>query len=81
MNGGMPTNIQFMTASQVARRLQLSVERVRQLARSGRLPPDQTTELGRLWLPETVDAFAATRNPWGRYETTGEWTPGKRDVE
>lgn len=59
----------MMTTSQVARRLKLSSERVRQLALSGRLPPDQETELGRLWLPETVERFAATRGRWGRYET------------
>jgi len=57
-----------MTVSQVARRLGLSAERVRQLARLGRLVPDQVTELGRLWLPETVERFAATRGLFGRYE-------------
>lgn len=60
---------QFMTASEVARRLRLSAERVRQLARSGRLPPDQETTLGtRLWKPETIERFAATRGRWGRFD-------------
>jgi hypothetical protein len=58
----------LMTVSQVARRLNLSSERVRQLARSGRLVPDQETDLGRLWLPETVEVFAATRGRWGRFD-------------
>lgn len=65
----MKENIQLLTVSQVARRLELSAERVRQLARSGRLPPDQETSLGRFWRPETVERFAATRGRWGRYET------------
>jgi excisionase family DNA binding protein len=67
----------LMTVSQVARRLSLSSERVRQLARSGRLPPDQTTELGRLWLPETIERFAATRGRWGRYEAPDRAADGK----
>ena len=59
----------YMTVSQVARRLGLSSERVRQLARSGRLAPDQETALGRLWLPETVERFAASRaNPTDQTE-------------
>ena len=53
---------QLMTVSQVARRLNLSAERVRQLARSGQLPADQETELGRLWLPETIERFALVRS-------------------
>jgi hypothetical protein len=59
-----------------ARRLKRSSERIRQLARSGRLVPDQETELGRLWLPETVEAFAATRGR-GRFDarpSTGDQT-------
>jgi predicted site-specific integrase-resolvase len=56
-----------MTASQVARRLMISAERVRQLAREGRLPPVETTELGRLWDPDDVERFAETRDQWGRY--------------
>ncbi|MGO9196848.1 MAG: helix-turn-helix domain-containing protein [Acidimicrobiales bacterium] len=66
-----------MTASQVARRLQLSSERVRQLAREGRLPAVQHTELGRLWDPKDVEAFASTRDQWGRYPRRAEPTePG-----
>ncbi len=57
----------LMTASQVGRRLQISAERVRQLAREGRLPPVEITELGRLWDPIDVDRFAETRDQWGRY--------------
>jgi excisionase family DNA binding protein len=63
-----------MTVSQVARRLGLSAERVRQLERSGRLPADQITELGRLWHPETVERFAAARSLRGRSETHTEGT-------
>lgn len=51
----------LLTTSQVARRLNLSVERIRQLARSGTLPPDHSTATGRLWLPSTVDAFVEVR--------------------
>lgn len=54
-------NMTLLTSSQVARELGLSVERVRQLARSGVLRPDQETELGRLWAPETVARYAAER--------------------
>lgn len=68
----MNENTQLMTVSQVARRLRLSAERVRQLARSGRLPPAQVTELGRLWNPEAVEAFAATRGRWGRYDGSSD---------
>ena len=57
----------LISASEVARRLRLSVERVRQLSRSGRLPPDLTIGKTRYWLPETVERFAATRDPWGRF--------------
>jgi DNA-binding transcriptional MerR regulator len=63
----MQTTANLMTASQVARRLTISAERVRQLAREGRLEPVQTTELGRLWDPEDVERFAETRDQWGRY--------------
>lgn len=63
----MDQKTHLMTVSQVARRLSLSAERVRQLARAGRLPPDQVTALGRLWRPETVERFAANRGLWGRY--------------
>jgi hypothetical protein len=56
----------LMTASEVGRRLGLSADRVRQLARSGRLPPDQETQLGRFWLRSTVDAFALVRLDGGR---------------
>jgi DNA-binding transcriptional MerR regulator len=51
-----------MGTSEVARRLGISPDRVRQLARSGRLQPDRVTALGqRLWLPETIERFAAAR--------------------
>lgn len=67
----MTEKAHFMTTSQVAKRLRISVDRVRQLARSGRLPPDRETDLGqRLWLPESVERFAATRGRWGRYEAS-----------
>jgi DNA-binding transcriptional MerR regulator len=60
--------IQMLTSSQVARKLELSVERVRQLARAGVLPPDEVTELGRLWRAETVERFAADRGRLGRFQ-------------
>ncbi|MGP0108438.1 MAG: hypothetical protein ACLPR9_06185 [Acidimicrobiales bacterium] len=55
-----------MTASQVGRELKLSAERVRQLAREGKLPPAHTTPLGQLWDPVEVRRFAATRMHGGR---------------
>jgi hypothetical protein len=58
---------EFMTSSQVARRLRLSVERVRQLSRTGRLPADAETPLGKLWSAATVDRFEATRDHFGRF--------------
>ena len=51
----------YLSTSEVARRLSLSSERVRQLARSGALPPAKMTRLGRLWSPEAVESFAAQR--------------------
>lgn len=64
--------IQMLTSSQVARRLELSVERVRQLARAGVLPPDEFTELGRLWRLDTVERFAASRTRLGRFPEVGQ---------
>lgn len=52
---------QLLTVSQVARVLQLSSERIRQLDKQGLLRPDQVTALGRLYLPSTVERFAETR--------------------
>ncbi|MGO8873429.1 MAG: helix-turn-helix domain-containing protein [Acidimicrobiales bacterium] len=63
---------QLITTSEVARRLRISAERVRQLADSGRLPPDQRIGRSRFWLPETVERFAATRGRWGRFETQSQ---------
>jgi len=60
--------MKLLTSSQVARRLELSAERVRQLARQGRLPAAQETPLGRLWDAEAVERFAVTRGRWGRYD-------------
>jgi len=65
-------NTNMLTSSQVARRLELSVERVRQLARAGVLPPDEVTELGRLWHHDTVEEFAAARERLGRFPEGGE---------
>lgn len=50
----------LLTTSQVARRLEVSVDRVRQLTRGGRLPFRQTP-LGRLYETTAVEAFAAQR--------------------
>jgi hypothetical protein len=66
---------ELLSASQVGRRLGVSAERVRQLARSGRLPPAQTTPLGQLWSVDAVDDFAATRDQWGRYSVPS--SPGQ----
>ena len=54
-------NTSFLTTAQVGRVLGLSAERVRQLAKSGSLPPSQETPLGRLWDPVDVAEFAASR--------------------
>jgi hypothetical protein len=68
-------NPELLTASQVARRLGLSAERIRQLARAGRLQPAQRSPLGQLWAADAVEAFAATRDPWGRYQPDTSATP------
>jgi len=56
----------LMSASQVGRMLDLSAERVRQLAREAKLPPAQITPLGQLWDPEDVRRFAELRRPGGQ---------------
>jgi hypothetical protein len=61
----MTPTYEYLTVSQVARLLQLSSERIRQLDRSGRLKADQTTALGRLYLPAPVDAYR-TQNGMAR---------------
>jgi hypothetical protein len=61
-------NQTYLTASQVARQLELSSERIRQFARSGRLAPDLVIDGCRYWLSETVDRFEASRAPTGRFE-------------
>jgi len=53
---------QLMTTSQVARRLGISAERVRQLARSGRVVPREMTPLGQLWVRDDVEQLAAVRD-------------------
>lgn len=58
-----------ITTKAVAQRLNLSVERVRQLAKSGRLPC-QETDLGRLFDPSEVEAFARSRVRYGRATDT-----------
>jgi hypothetical protein len=60
----------YLTASQVARQLGLSSERIRQFARSGRLAPDLVIDGCRYWLSETVDRFESSRAPTGRFEVT-----------
>jgi excisionase family DNA binding protein len=54
-----------ITTKAVARRLNLSVERVRQLANAGQLPCTKT-ELGRLFDPDEVEAFAQARVRYAR---------------
>lgn len=66
----MQSTTNYMTASQVARHLGISAERVRQLARAGALVPDLVIDSCRYWTPETVDRFAASRGPWGRFRTS-----------
>ena len=61
-------SISSVSTSEAARRLKLSAERVRQLARSGALPSVRT-ELGRLFDPDDLDRFAAERAKRGT--TTG----------
>ena len=63
----MEPTTNYMTASQVARHLGISSERVRQLARSGVLKPDLVIDHCRYWTPETIVLFASTRGPWGRF--------------
>jgi hypothetical protein len=72
-SGRMETEL--LSASQVARRLGISAERVRQLARSGRLNPVERTTLGQLWTADAVEEFAATRGRWGRYGTVEPLEP------
>lgn len=52
----------LLTKSQVARLLGISGERVRQLSDAGTLPC-RVTPLGRLYDPEYVERFAASRTP------------------
>lgn len=54
-----------ITTKVAAQRLNLSAERVRQLAKSGRLPC-QETDLGRLFDPAEVEAFGRARVRYGR---------------
>ena len=49
-----------MTRADVSRRLQLSPERIRQLADSGVLPA-KVTRLGRLYDADAVEAYAQAR--------------------
>ncbi len=73
--------MELLTTSQVAALLRLSVERVRQLAKSGALPPDEITGNGRLWRLETVERFAATRGRFGRFESlTQDVALGSEDL-
>lgn len=51
---------EWLSASEVARVLGISAERVRQLAKT-KFPPDHETPLGALWEPETVERFRLER--------------------
>ncbi len=66
-----------ITTKVAAQRLNLSVERVRQLARSGRLPC-QETGLGRLFDPADVEAFARGREHPDDPAAAKESTPSVR---
>lgn len=52
----------LLTRSQVATRLGLSPERVRQLTVAGRISC-RSTPLGRLYEASAIEAFAASRHP------------------
>lgn len=54
-----------ITTKEAARRLNLSSERVRQLANSGKLPCTRT-ELGRLFDPDAVTSYGQARTRYGR---------------
>jgi hypothetical protein len=54
-------NTPLLTTSEVGRVLNLSSERVRQLAREEKLRPAQITPLGQLWDPVEVQRFAEAR--------------------
>lgn len=62
----------LLSVSEAAQRLHLSAQRVRVLADLGRLPCVWTS-LGRLFEPEVVEQFAATRGPFGRYEARARY--------
>jgi len=58
-----------LTTKDVARRLDLSEDRVRELERSGQLPATRTRSGLRLWTTEDVERFAEERA--GRTERRG----------
>lgn len=57
----------LIPVSEVARRLDLSAQRVRALADEGRIPYVMSP-LGRLFDPDEVERFRLTRGPFGRYQ-------------
>jgi excisionase family DNA binding protein len=63
-----------LTTSQVARRLGVSAERIRQLTRAGRLSP-QRTALGCLYDPDDVERLALQRRT-----VTSEAKPSTNDA-
>jgi hypothetical protein len=79
MIGCMQSEIrELLPISEAARRIKLSAQRLRTLADAGRVPCVRSP-LGRLFDPADLDAFAATRGPFGRYMTSGaESKPEKR---
>jgi hypothetical protein len=67
-------NDSMLTVSQVARRLELSAERIRQLSREGRLL-SLNTPLGRLYDRDHVEAFRQARLAAGDGPSVAEPQP------
>lgn len=79
----VPPNLQdLIPLSEAARRLELSGQRLRALAKEGRVPCVMTP-LGRLFDPADIERFRRTRGPFGRYgpprSDAGLGTPPQRD--
>jgi hypothetical protein len=66
-----PNLQELIPVSVAARRLELSGQRLRSLAKEGRIPCVMTP-LGRLFDPADIQRFLETRGPLGRYEVRAE---------
>ncbi len=68
----MEPNLQeLIPLSVAARRLELSGQRLRSLAKQGRIRYTMTP-LGRLFDPAEIERFRLTRGPFGRYESPAD---------